>query len=153
MKKSERLEVIKAIIQNHSVETQYDLLAFLEQKGITPTQATISRDIAELVWVKVPTESGHYSYALPEKMEKEIKPALTGLHTIQSLSELHPFNPCLLAIDVIPGNSRLIKKTLLKRYGDKIFSILSDDDSLLLITKSPEELVWIRDDLTKVMGT
>ena len=45
---------IKEIIDNHKIETQEDLASALRGEGIDVTQATVSRDIKELMLVKVP---------------------------------------------------------------------------------------------------
>ena len=54
---------IKEIIDNHKIETQEDLASALRGEGIDVTQATVSRDIKELMLVKVPDANGHYQYA------------------------------------------------------------------------------------------
>lgn len=45
---------IKEIIDNNKIETQEDLASALRHQGIDVTQATVSRDIKELMLVKVP---------------------------------------------------------------------------------------------------
>lgn len=49
-----RIMKIKEIIQNQVIETQEELAAALQKEGIVVTQATVSRDIKELMLVKVP---------------------------------------------------------------------------------------------------
>ena len=46
---------IKEIIESHVVETQEDLAELLRKQSIDVTQATVSRDIKELMLIKVPT--------------------------------------------------------------------------------------------------
>ena len=50
--KSKRQDEILAIITQQEVETQEQLLECLKERGITTTQATISRDIKQLHLVK-----------------------------------------------------------------------------------------------------
>ena len=57
MKKSERQDKIREMIENHDVERQEDLVRLLLSAGIHVTQATISRDIKEMQLVKVPSLS------------------------------------------------------------------------------------------------
>lgn len=59
-----RIMKIKEIIQNQVIETQEELAAALQKEGIVVTQATVSRDIKELMLVKVPYKNGRYRYAL-----------------------------------------------------------------------------------------
>lgn len=63
MKEKRQAEIVK-IISEHNVETQEQLLAQLDRRGIRATQATISRDIKELHLVKEPVGNGSYRYAL-----------------------------------------------------------------------------------------
>ncbi len=59
--KSKRQDEILAIITQQEVETQEQLLECLKERGITTTQATISRDIK---LVKELTSGGVYKYAV-----------------------------------------------------------------------------------------
>ena len=54
--KSVRQAVIKNIIERQIIETQEDLAEALRQERIKVTQATVSRDIKEMMLIKVPTE-------------------------------------------------------------------------------------------------
>ena len=65
MKKEERYEKIREIIGRQVIETQEDLTNALREEGIEVTQATVSRDIKELMLTKVPMGQGRYRYAAP----------------------------------------------------------------------------------------
>ena len=63
-----RYNKIKEIVKSRPIETQEELANALLEEGIDVTQATVSRDIKELMLIKVPTGDGHYRYALsPEE--------------------------------------------------------------------------------------
>lgn len=64
--KSTRHSKIKEIIDKQKIETQEDLAIALRKGGIDVTQATVSRDIKELMLVKVPDADGRYVYAYPK---------------------------------------------------------------------------------------
>ena len=49
-----RCAKIKEIVQSQVIETQEELARALQQEGIEVTQATVSRDIKELMLIKVP---------------------------------------------------------------------------------------------------
>ena len=49
MKKTDRQALIREIIKRHIVATQEELGQRLRQQGIQVTQATLSRDITELL--------------------------------------------------------------------------------------------------------
>ena len=65
--KSKRQEEILRIIEEVDVETQDQLLEQLRLRGVTSTQATISRDIKELHLIKELTGYGTYKYVVSER--------------------------------------------------------------------------------------
>ena len=62
--KSKRQAEILRIIEEVDVETQDKLLAELKARGVSSTQATISRDIKELHLIKELTSYGTYKYVV-----------------------------------------------------------------------------------------
>ena len=65
--KSKRQEKILELIADHSVQTQEQLLAELNEAGFCTTQATISRDIKQLRIIKELGPNGIYRYATAPK--------------------------------------------------------------------------------------
>ncbi|MBP3780900.1 MAG: arginine repressor, partial [Selenomonas sp.] len=63
--KGTRQGLIKRIIEEQIIETQEDLAEALRARRIKVTQATVSRDIKEMMLIKVPTGDGRYRYAYP----------------------------------------------------------------------------------------
>ena len=68
--KNNRQAMILDIIAKENVETQEQLLEHLRQRGVSSTQATISRDIKQLHLVKEPTGQGKYRYAVSVQKTK-----------------------------------------------------------------------------------
>ena len=54
MMKNDRQSMILEIISQENIETQEQLLGRLQERGITSTQATISRDIKQMHLIKEP---------------------------------------------------------------------------------------------------
>jgi transcriptional regulator of arginine metabolism len=63
----ERQRAIRELIARRPIGSQAALAAALTERGFTVTQATVSRDIAELGLVKVPRAEGHV-YVAPEDL-------------------------------------------------------------------------------------
>ena len=68
--KSARHAAITQIIESRNIETQEELAAALQERGIRVTQATVSGDIKELHLIKVLSETGGYKYATLDKAER-----------------------------------------------------------------------------------
>ena len=69
--KTQRLNAIIRLIENHRVGSQDELLALLEKEGISTTQATLSRDLKALKVAKQPDYDGGYEYVLPENQSPD----------------------------------------------------------------------------------
>ncbi len=152
MKKSERLELIKKIVAENAVETQHDLLKLLEAEGLTLTQATISRDMNEIGIIKVPSVDGPYNYGLSKDKTKKVGQVSVPIKsTVLAVSEETEGLENMINLDVIPGNSRLIKRFLLEDFKDSLFSVIADDDSLLVVAKTAEDAAAIRQEVRKWM--
>jgi len=54
MQKRKRQEAILSLIRKHAIATQEELVAHLRRAGVATTQATVSRDLAELGLVRLP---------------------------------------------------------------------------------------------------
>jgi len=65
--KRERQQLERELVAEHAVTSQQQLVALLAQRGVTVTQATASRDIAELGLVKVASDARHV-YASPDDL-------------------------------------------------------------------------------------
>ena len=85
---------IKEIIEHSKIETQEDLAAALRHDGIEVTQATVSRDIKELMLIKVPDAEGNYHYAFPKehnmlltpgRLERTFQDSIIGMRASENL--------------------------------------------------------------------
>ncbi len=72
-----RRRSILDLVAARAIGSQEELAALLRERGFTVTQATVSRDIAELGLVKAPRGSGH-AYATPRSLAGSAAPARPG---------------------------------------------------------------------------
>lgn len=133
MKKHERLQLIKEIVLSNEIETQHDLLEILKEQNASFTQATISRDMNEIGIVKIPNKDGRYIYGISKEIDNTcITPKQIKNPIIDVKQSTYP-SKGFLHLTVVPGNSMLMKRVMLEKYTSYIFSILTDDDSLLVL--------------------
>lgn len=152
MKKNERLDLIKKMVLSHDIETQHELLALLKNHGLELTQATISRDMNKIGIVKIPSGSGPYIYGLSQDSGKKISQRPVSIRsTILQVSEEHESLKYHLYLKVTPGNAMLIKRYLFTDFADRLFSVIADDDSIQIISKTPEDTTYIRQQVQKWM--
>lgn len=147
MNKRERLELIKKMIRTNEIETQNELVTLLRKEGLVATQATISRDINEIGITKVPNASHKYIYSLPVENTPQRQHNQMLIKSVEHISEPHPQMPCLIYVDTVPGNARLLKRMILENYASQIFSVVSDDDSLLIVASHENDAQSLREEL------
>ena len=133
MNKKERLNLIKDLVVRYPIDTQEEMVEKLSEVGVHATQATVSRDIKELGFVKVPVGKG-YIYGLPK----------TGSSKVQNKNVLSSDSmDKMLHLNLVPGSTAVVKRQILERFKDHIFSIITDDDSILIIVKEEMALPQI----------
>ena len=139
MKKDERTkprrqEKIREIVENHIVETQEELTAFLRREHIAVTQATVSRDVKELMLVKVPTGDGRSRYAFPKaeggarrenRLEALFADAVTGVDA----------SGALVVLRTLPGMANAVASALDAAQWKNIIGTVAGDDTILVIVK------------------
>lgn len=130
--KGQRQALIRELIQSQAVRGQKQITDYLETQGIVATQATVSRDLREMGVVK----GGDASYQFQPIGKKS--PILEVALQDQMIS-----------LRVIPGQALLLKKEIWNRFSNELFSILSDDDTVLLILKKGIEPSRLQNSLEK----
>lgn len=73
-----RLQEIISILSEKNISSQAELLKELENRGISITQGSLSRDFKTLRMVKVPTENGTSVYVVPDVDTLKEKLLMTG---------------------------------------------------------------------------
>jgi transcriptional regulator of arginine metabolism len=125
---------IKDIIENSVVETQEDLAESLRKQHIEVTQATVSRDIKELMLIKVPTGDGRYRYAYPmeknmvfskNRMARMFQDSVIGLN----------FSENIIVIKTLPGAANAVASTLDYAKWPEIIGTVAGDDNILVVIK------------------
>ncbi len=146
MKREERLDFIARLIMKQEIKTQEELVERLLAHDIDVTQATISRDIKTLALIKVPAKTGGYRYDLPKDSSFE-QTRLLHQELFSGAVTSVKIQDKMLSVRTLPGMTSLMKKYLLDEYEKTLFSVLTDDDSVLAIFDSSEAAKDVYDSL------
>lgn len=128
---------IKEIVERQIVETQEEVAELLRKEGIVVTQATVSRDIKELLLIKVPTGDGRYRYAFPpeqnlmfsqSRMERIFQDAIIGMDYSQNL----------VILRTLPGAAQAVASTIDHVRWPEIIGTVAGDDTILIVVKPPD---------------
>lgn len=134
MNKRERLEVIKDLVVRFPIDTQEEIVDRLKAMGVHATQATVSRDIKELGIIKVPAKDKGYIYGLSKGSGQKNK--TSNLLKYDSMGQM-------LNLVLVPGSTAVFKRQILEQFEECIFSVIADDDSILIILKDSDKMPQI----------
>ena len=124
--KATRHARIKEIIEHSVIETQEELANALREQHIVVTQATVSRDIKELMLIKVPTGDGRYRYAYPT--DKELMYSKNRLLNLfrDSVVGLN-FSENIIVVKTLPGAAYA--------KWPEIIGTVAGDDNIFIVVK------------------
>jgi transcriptional regulator of arginine metabolism len=133
MQKAKRLLAIETIITEVNISTQEELLRRLKGKGISCTQATLSRNLRQLGVSRIPDGSGNYKYALSESTRNAaVSPLkLNIVPVIQDIVEAKG----LMVIRTIPGNASNTAFVIDGAGRYEIAGTIAGDDTILVIPR------------------
>ncbi len=147
--KPTRQMAIREIIQETDIETQEELADALRMRGFQVTQATVSRDIKELRLLKVLSASGAYKYATADKAENGLSERFSRMFSESVLSVAHAYNQ--IVIKTLPGSANVAAEAIDSLHWVEIMGTLAGDNTILLLTRSVEEVASVVERLNAMM--
>ena len=148
--KSKRQAEILRIIEEVDVETQDQLLSELKARGVTSTQATISRDIKELHLVKELTSYGTYRYAVSGhknavnfagRLRTIFKEGVTSFDRAQNI----------VVLKTMPGLASAACAAIDGMEIAGLVGSLAGDDTAILIMRDNEKAESFCDEIHKML--
>jgi transcriptional regulator of arginine metabolism len=127
-----RQREIRDLVGQRPIRTQQELASALRDRGFRTTQATISRDVAELGLVKASRE-GIQAYALPPRL---IEAETSGEDRLRSLLSDLPIElrdaGLLLIIKTLPGSAHAIAAALDRARWPEVAGSIAGDDTVFV---------------------
>ena len=126
--KQARQRAIRDLVGSRPIRTQQELAAALRERGFRATQATISRDVAELGLAKARRGSAN-AYVLPARL---VDAEVSGEDRLRRLLSDLPIEireaGLLMIVKTLPGSAHAIAAALDRaRWSDVQGSIAGDD--------------------------
>jgi len=136
--KRARHQALRDIISSVGVKDQHHLLRELKRKGIRTTQATISRDLQDLGFIKVRLNAGVYKYDLIEKVSMDsLWKRLMVLFDNFVVSIRSTGN--MILIRTSPGNANGVASLIDGLEMEEILGTIAGDDTILIVIESEEK--------------
>ena len=138
--KSSRQSIILQIIAEQEIETQSQLIDALAARGVTSTQATLSRDMKQLHLIKELGNNGCYHYVVSGKsksndhdirLRKIFRESVTSYAIAQNI----------IVIKTLPGLASAACSTLDSMHIDTLVGTLAGDDTAFLAMKDYDAAV------------
>ncbi len=132
--KTNRQSMILDIIATENVETQEQLLQLLQERGVSITQATISRDIKQLHLIKEPMGQGIYKYAVSgnrtrlnfaERLRTIFRESITSIDSAQNM----------VVVKTMPGLASAACAAIDDMDLPYMLGSLAGDDTAFLVMK------------------
>jgi transcriptional regulator of arginine metabolism len=132
MMKQLRHRAIRDVVAARPIRTQQELAAALRERGFRTTQATVSRDVAELELVKELRE-GTQAYALPKRL---VEAESSGEDRLRALLHDLPVEVreagLLLVVRTLPGSAHAIAAALDRARWPEVAGSIAGDDTVFV---------------------
>lgn len=125
-RRSGRQETIKWIVRNKAVRTQRDLVLELRDAGYTCTQATISRDIADMGLRKLP--EGLYVLAEDLHLQRMVSEFVTHVENVNNQ----------VVVRTQPGTAPGVAAAIDAADLTDVIGSIAGNDTVLAISRSNE---------------
>ena len=133
MQKTKRLLAIEKIISEENISVQEELLKKLKGKGISCTQATLSRNLRQLGIARIPVGNGGYKYSLSDISRSAEKSSLK-LNIVPVIQDIVDAKG-LMVIKTIPGNASNTAFFIDGAGRYEIAGTIAGDDTILIIPR------------------
>ena len=142
--KQARQRAIRDLVAQRPIRTQQELAAALRERGFRTTQATISRDVAELGLIKAGREGTH-AYALPPRL---VEAETSGEDRLRKLMSDLPVEfreaGLLLILKTLPGSAHAVAAALDRARWPEVAGSIAGDDTVFIACPDRASLQRVR---------
>ena len=134
MNKRQRQIAIQEIISGHAIASQEELAEYLRKRGIEVTQATLSRDLAEMNVMRI--RSGDiFRYAMrTDETERSIK-SLVWKEMLGAEA-----NETVIVIRTLPGRASGVAMFIDSLRHPSVLGTIAGDDTVLVLPASIKKI-------------
>ncbi|MEN6309905.1 MAG: arginine repressor [Acidobacteriota bacterium] len=135
--KQHRRKILRDIVGAQGVGDQHHVQMELARRGVDVTQATISRDLQEMGYVKIRLDNGSYRYELGEKSSGGSLQTRLQVSFKNFVTEVLGTENIVL-IKTSPGNASGVASLLDGLKLKEILGTVAGDDTILIVTDTKE---------------
>ncbi|RIK10129.1 MAG: arginine repressor [Acidobacteria bacterium] len=130
-----RQRILRQLLEEDEPRTQRELMAALASEGFEVTQATVSRDLADLGAIKTRNLSGRSAYSLGADIQKggrsidALKRRLAG--SLQSVDA----SGDLVVVKTLPGHAQFVASAIDDIAVREVVGTVGGDDTILVVSR------------------
>lgn len=140
--KESRQAVITGIINSRRIRTQEELAQALEEKGVSVTQATLSRDIKEMCAVKISDAKGGFFYMIPSHTVQSNHMNIEKIEISGQMCVMHSKAGFASAIASVLDNASL----------EGVMGTVAGDDTVLVILREDADSQAIENSIKAIFN-
>jgi transcriptional regulator of arginine metabolism len=149
MEKAERQRLIGSLVSRRRLGTQEELRRALADAGCVVTQATVSRDIAELRLEKTQDDLGRPRYALPNT-RRSPRESLEAVLAQFGRRAVAAGNIVVISSEL--GSAPAIARALDRVGHERVVGTLAGDDTCLVVTPGEADAEELAAELDALIG-
>lgn len=148
--KPERHRLVLSLIARKRIGTQHELLSSLASAGCRVTQATVSRDIAELGLEKVHDVLGRPRYVQPQDADSDApREALAAVLTQFGRRATAAENIVVVVAEM--GAAPAVARALDRVRDERVVGTLAGDDTCLVVSQTAASAKQLARDLSALI--
>jgi transcriptional regulator of arginine metabolism len=135
--KETRQNAIMRLVESENIATQEELTNKLRESGVTATQATVSRDIRELMLQKEQLPSGGWRYAVIAAKKSDMRRlAILLEQTVTSIDKAQN----IVVIKTMSGAAHTAGEVVDNMFMPEIVGCLAGDNTCIVITRKAADV-------------
>ncbi len=147
--KTERQNRILELVAAHEIETQDEMLELLRADGFAVTQATVSRDLKELMLSKALTARGTYRYCVNPARNHTGNVRLNNAMVDSIIHVDYSLNNVVLK--TYPGLAQAVASSVDAMNMHQVLGCVAGDDTIIIVTRDEESSATISETIRKLM--
>lgn len=148
--KSQRQQKILELIETYEIETQEELIFYLNKYGFETTQATVSRDIRELKLTKATNSAGNYKYAVQGAATRANPATKFNGALVDSITKVS-FANNIIVLKTFPGLANAIGAGIDAIHAPEILGCIAGDDTVMIVASSDTAAAELADKIKHMM--
>lgn len=150
--KAQRQHRIAQILEAQPVSNQAHLVELLAESGVLVNQATVSRDLDDMGAIKIRTNAGEPTYAIPVMPKDQLT---TADHLRRVLAEWAvevTVAQNLVVVRTPPGCAHVVASAIDRGAIDGVVGCVAGDDTIMIVATDLDSATSVGTQLSELAG-